>query len=158
MLIFAAQWTESAASVGSSPSLYPIYLGHHRALSWAPCTIQQVLTISFTHHGIYMSISSHFTPYMSTGPFSISASVFLPYKKVHLYHFSRFHTYMLMHGMCFSLTNSLCLIDPMSIHICINDPTLFLFMTEKCFIVYMYDIFFIHSSGFRLLPYPGNSK
>ena len=35
--------------------------------------------------------------------FSTSVSLFLPCKPVHLYHFSRFHIYMLIYDICFPL-------------------------------------------------------
>ena len=38
-----------------------------------------------------------------------------------------------------------------SIHVTTNDPILFLFMVEQLSIVYMYHIFFIHSSVNRHL-------
>ena len=44
---------------------------------------------------------------MFTGLFSVSAPLFLPCKYSHLYHFSRFHIYTLMYGMCFSLSDLL---------------------------------------------------
>ena len=44
---------------------------------------------------------------MSTSPFSMSVSVFLPCKPVHLYHFSRFHIYVLIYDICFSLSDLL---------------------------------------------------
>ena len=34
-------------------SSYPIPLGHHRALSWTPCAIQQLPTICFTHGSVF---------------------------------------------------------------------------------------------------------
>ena len=40
----------------------------------------------------------------STGLFSTFVPLFLPWKQVHLYHFSRFHTYVLIYDICFSLT------------------------------------------------------
>ena len=43
----------------------------------------------------------HF-PVMSTCPFFMSASLFLPWKKVHLYHFSRVHINVLTFDICFS--------------------------------------------------------
>ena len=39
--------------------------------------------------------------------FSTSVSLFLPCKPVHLYHFSRFHIYMLIYDTCFSLSDLL---------------------------------------------------
>ena len=48
-----------------------------------------------------------FTPLMSIRLFSTSVSQFLPCKSVHLYHFSRFHIYVLIYGICFSLSDLL---------------------------------------------------
>ena len=42
------------------------------------------------------------SPAVSTSPFSMSASLFLPYKQVHQYHSSTFHIYVLMYDICFS--------------------------------------------------------
>ena len=44
---------------------------------------------------------------MSTHLFSTSASLFLSYKYVHLYHFSRFHIYVLIYDIFLSLSNLL---------------------------------------------------
>ena len=38
---------------------------------------------------------------------STSVSLFLPCKLVHLYRFSRFHIYVLIYGICFSLSDLL---------------------------------------------------
>ena len=65
------------------------------------------LLIYFTHDSVYMSVLlSQFTlpPTVSIHLFSISTSPFLPYKQVHLYHFSRFHIYALIYNICFSLS------------------------------------------------------
>ena len=63
---------------------------------------------------------------------STSVSLFLPCKPVHLYHFSRFHIYVLIYYICFSLSDltSLCMTVSRSIHVSTNDPILFLFMAE----------------------------
>ena len=39
-----------------NPTPYPSPLGHHRALSWAPCAVQQLPTSCFSHDGVYTSI------------------------------------------------------------------------------------------------------
>ena len=49
----------------------------------------------------------HFTPLVSIRLFSTSVSQFLPCKPVHLYHFSRFHIYVLIYDICFSLSDIL---------------------------------------------------
>ena len=48
-----------------------------------------------------------FPPLVSIYLFSTSVSLFLPCKPVHLYHFSRFHIYVLINGICFSLSQLL---------------------------------------------------
>ena len=66
--------------------------------------------IYFTHGTVYMSIlisqlvPPSPSPHVSTCPFSTPMSLFLPCKKVHLYHFSRFHIYALVYNICFSLS------------------------------------------------------
>ena len=52
---------------------------------------------------------SHFPhpPLVSIRLFSTSVSLFLPYKLAHLYHFSRFHIYVLIYDICFSLSDLL---------------------------------------------------
>ena len=71
------------------------------------------LAIYFMHDSVYMSILiSQFvppspSPPVSTCPFSMSTSLFLPCKLVHLYHFSRFHIYALIYDICFSLSDLL---------------------------------------------------
>ena len=68
------------------------------------------LAIYVTYGNVYVSMLlspfvppslSHSHP-MSTNLSSISASLLLPYKQVHQYHFSRFHVYTLTYGICFS--------------------------------------------------------
>ena len=59
------------------PSPHPAPLGHHRALGWASCVIQQLPTIYFIYDSVYIYQryffnSSHLTPPLavSTNPFS----------------------------------------------------------------------------------------
>ena len=65
------------------------------------------LAIYFTHGSVFMSnlisqfIPPSLSPPVSTHPFSTSAFLFLPCKQVHLYHFSRFHIYVLIYYVCF---------------------------------------------------------
>ena len=85
VLVCAIQQRESAVSI-----LYPLPrgppspghpLGHHRALGWAPCVIQQLPTSCFTHGSVSISIllSQFFLPSpsitVSTSPFSVSVSL-----------------------------------------------------------------------------------
>ena len=68
------------------------------------------LAIYVTYGNVYVSmLLSPFIPpspshshSTSTNLFSMSASLLLPYKQVHLYHFSRFHVHTLTYGICFS--------------------------------------------------------
>ena len=70
------------------------------------------------------------SPLVSMHLISRSMSVFLLYKWDHLYHFSRFHIYVLIY-MFFSLwLTSLCMTVSRSIHIFANDTILFLVIAE----------------------------
>ena len=75
-------------------------LGHHRAPSWVPQAIQQVPTGHFTHGSVCMSLLlAPFIPTspslsVPTSPFSTSGSLFLPWRQVHYYQFSRFHIHV----------------------------------------------------------------
>ena len=64
-------------------------------------------THAHTHTHIYRSqppnsFHPFFLPLVSICLISTSASLFLPCKQVHLYHFSRFHIYTLIYNICFS--------------------------------------------------------
>ena len=48
--------------------------------------------------------------------------------------------------LVFVLMTLLCMTVSMSIHVSTDDPISFTFMAEEYHIVYMYHIFFIHSS------------
>ena len=74
------------------------------------------LAICFKHGNIQMSaLLSQFIPLSPPTPrapvptclFSVSASLFLPWKKAHQYHFSRFPMCVLIHDVCFSLSDIL---------------------------------------------------
>ena len=82
--------------------------------------IQQVLIshLFYTHQCIHVNpnLPIHhtttptplrFPPLVSIHLFSTSVSLFLPCKEVHLYHFSRFHIYVLIYDICFSLSDLL---------------------------------------------------
>ena len=84
-LVSAVQQCGSPTCIHISPSFWaslqtpiPPHLGHHRALSWAPCTIQQLVTSYFNHYSVYMPILfsqliPHFpSPAVSTSPFFMS--------------------------------------------------------------------------------------
>ena len=81
---------------------------------------RSILVIYFIHISVYMSIPisqfipsprpathPHFPPLVFIHLFSTSVSLFLPCKPVHLYHFSRFHIYVLIYNICFSLSGLL---------------------------------------------------
>ena len=111
VLVSPEQWSKSAMCIHIAfPSwtsfpvhpLIPPPLGHRRALSWAPSAVQQLLYSSYASFIFYarwcvrVSVSSlpvhpSLSPAMCTHPFSMSASLFSPWKWVHLSHFSRFH-------------------------------------------------------------------
>ena len=59
------------------------------------------------HHTTHPPCNHHFLPLVSIRLFSTSVSLFLPCKRVHLYHFSRFHIYALIYDICFSLSDLL---------------------------------------------------
>ena len=67
--------------------------------------------ICFTHGGVYMSVlPPQFVPPSPSHSgsmclFSTSVSLFLPWKSVRLYHFSRFRIYTLIYDTCFSLSD-----------------------------------------------------
>ena len=75
--------------------------------------------INFIHISVYMSIPiaqfstppspphRGFPPVVSIRLFSTSVSQLLHCKLVHLYHFSRFHIYVLIYDICFSLSDLL---------------------------------------------------
>ena len=112
-------------------------LDYHRSPGWAYCVIQQHSTSCFTYNSAYMSmlisqfILSSPSPSAFTSPFSMSASLFLPCKYVHHYHFSRSHI-VLIHNVCFSFSDltSLCITRSRFIHFSSTDSHLFLFMAE----------------------------
>ena len=91
---------------------------------------------------------SHFPPLVSICLFSTSVSQFLTCKPVQLYRFSRFHIYALIYDICFSLYDLLHSVWQSL------DPSTSLQMTQFCSFygwvifqcVYIYHIFFIHSS------------
>ena len=78
-----------------------------------------LLVIYFIHISVYMSIpisqfiptppppAPTFLPWCPYVLFSTSVSLFLSCKPVHLYHFSIFHIYVLIHNIRFSLSNLL---------------------------------------------------
>ena len=80
------------------------------------CSTADFHLLSILHKAVYICHchsfnSSHHLlpppPPTSTSWVSTSASLFLPYKQVHQYHFSRFHIYSLICNICFSLPDLL---------------------------------------------------
>ena len=68
------------------------------------------------------------SPTVSTSPFSTSVSPSSPCKQIHQYHFSKFHTYVLIYCNCFPLSDILhCLTGPRSIHFTRADSNSFFF-------------------------------
>ena len=62
------------------------------------------------HGSVYATPISKFfptslSPALFTCPFSKPAFLFLPCKQVHLYRFSKFYIYALIHDVCFSLSD-----------------------------------------------------
>ena len=79
----------------------------------ALCIIQQNFhwLSNFAYGNVYVSVLlSQFiplspSPTVSTSLFSMSTSPLLPCRGVHHYHLSRFHTYVLIYNVCFSLSD-----------------------------------------------------
>ena len=116
VLFSAVHWSESAICICTSlasctplphPQSHPS--SNHRAPSQVPCAILQVEHYFTEISVIYVKPNFPIYPTlltpspMSTHPFSTFASLYLPWNSVHLYHFSRFHIYALIHSICFSL-------------------------------------------------------
>ena len=92
-----------------TPPFHPTPLGHHRALSWTPCVIQQFLiAVYFTHGSVYISmllsqfISPSHSQSVSTSPFSTSMSLFISTDRFISTIFSRC---VLIYKICFSLSD-----------------------------------------------------
>ena len=104
VLISAVQWIESAIHMHISP---PTHLGHH----WAELSVLHSsfpLGICPTQSHLYVNVNLPIHP-VSPFPiipclFSMSASLFLPCKQFHLYHFSWFHIYASIYNIYFSLS------------------------------------------------------
>ena len=103
----------------------------------------------------------HFPPLVSICLFSTSLSQFLLCKPVHLYHFSRFHMYVLIYDICFSVSD---LLHSVWQYL---DPSMSLQMTQFCSFLWLilHCIYVPHLLypiicwwAFRLLPWPGYCK
>ena len=101
-------------SLLSLPPLPLLPPSHPSRSSWG-ARLGSLCYIAISHqlsilHMVYMSmLLSSFAPLfpsliVSTNPFSVPASPFIPCKYVHQYHFSRFYIYALIYCICFSLS------------------------------------------------------
>ena len=98
----------------STPTLDSTHLGHHGAPRWSPCAQLQVPThyLPDTRQWPKLNPSLPTHPPRTSRPVStcsfcsLSLSLFLPYKEVPLYHFSRFYIYTLIY-ICFSVPDCL---------------------------------------------------
>ena len=130
-------YTLPLGSPSDLPPLHPTPLGH-RVPGRAPCATQQVpISYPFTCASVYLSmVLSQFIQLspslaLSKCPLSTSASLFLPWNWVPLYHFSKSHIYALISDTCSSLSDLFySLIDSRSIHISINNSIFSFFMDE----------------------------
>ena len=89
---------------------YPSPLGCHRAPGWTPWAIKQLSIVIYSTHGnacisvlLFQFVPPSPSLSVHTSLFSTSAFLFLPLKEVHQGYFSRFHTYVLIYNICFSL-------------------------------------------------------
>ena len=85
-------------------------LGCHRVRAELPVLHSSFPTATcFTDDDVYVSVLlSGFvpvspSPVLFTSLFSAAVPLFSSHKQVHQYHFSRFHMYVLIHKICFSL-------------------------------------------------------
>ena len=117
-----------------------------------------LLVIYFIHITVCMSISitqfipppppCHFPRLVSICLFSTSVSLFLSCRSFHLYHFSRFHIYVLINDIWFSLSDLL-----HSVWQSLDPSTSLRMIQFYCFLwlrnipLYICHIFFIHPSA-----------
>ena len=103
-----------------------------------------------------------FPPLASLRLFSTPVSLFLPCKPVYLYHFSRFHIYVLAYGICFLFLTYFTVYDSLQIHPCLYKwPNFIPFYSWVVFrSIYVPHLLypFIYQCAFRLLPLPGYCK
>ena len=102
-----------------------------------------------------------FPPLVSIPLSSTSVSLFLLCKPVHLYHFSRFHIYVLIYDVCFSLSDLLHSVwqslGP-STSLQMTQFRSFLWRIFHCIYVPHLLYPFVCWWAFRLLPWPGYCK
>ena len=147
---------------------HPSPLGCHRAWGWTPWAMKQ-LSLShllYTWQSLYSGLLSQSVPpspslSVLTSLFSTSAFLFLPLKEVHQGYFSRFHTYVLIYNICFSLPDLLCVKGSRFVHLSSTDSDLFLFIGLVIFycmyvLQHLYPLIYWLTS--RLRPCPGHCK
>ena len=104
----------------------------------------------------------HFPPLVSIHLFSTSVSLFLPWKPVHLYHFSRFHIHALIYYICFSLSDLLYSVWQSldsSTSLQMTQFRSFLWLSNIPLYICATLLYpFICRWAFRLLPWPGYCK
>ena len=122
------------------------------------------LAIYFTFGSVYMSVLlSHFIP---ASPYPLCPQVRSLHLRLYSCPATRFMStvfffFFQITCMCISIQyfffsfwlTSLCMTDSRSIHLITRNSILFLFMAEQYSIVYMYHIFFTHSSADGHLGY-----
>ena len=162
MLVSAIQRSESAVCTHTCPPSWtslpppshPPPLGHHRALSWAPCSTVGSLTHGSAHTSIPTFQSTPIS--MTTYLFYMSVTLFLPANRFKGTIFLDY-TYM-----CYSFwVTLLCMTDSRSIHVSTNDPVLLLFLSlsNNPFCICITSSLSIHLWWtLRLLLYFGNCK
>ena len=101
---------------------------HHMANSYWLSILHMALQVSM----LLSQCVPHFpSPTVSTSLFTNSAPPLLPCKQVYKYHPSRFHRYVLVYGICFSLSNVTRTIGSRFIYLIITDSNVFLFSAEQ---------------------------
>ena len=92
---------------------FPSHLGNHRALGSLrlgtvgshQLSILYIVSIVYICRSQSPNASHSHTPFVFIYLFSTPVSLFLLCKYVHLYCFSRFHIYVLIHDICFSFSH-----------------------------------------------------
>ena len=147
---------------------HPSPLCCHRAPGWTPWAIKQLSIghVFYARQSLYSGLLSQSvppSPSLSVLPslFSTSAFLFLPLKEVHQGYFSRFHTYVLIYNICFSLPDLLCVKGSRFVHLSSTDSDLFLFIGLVIFycmyvLQHLYPLIYWLTS--RLRPCPGHCK
>ena len=109
MLVSAVQQSESALCVYISPLFgFPSHLGHHRALSWVPCAVNSLFSsvFYFVHSSMWIPISQ-FIPALPPQLSSLCLRLYFCFANRFIYHFSRFHLYVLVYDIGIFLSDLL---------------------------------------------------